>query len=300
MRLITNYFMRHCQAAISSLGQFSRVPLASFMTCLILGIALALPTALFVALKNFENLGASLQNTMQVLLYLKPSMKEADVNKFVRTLQTNQDISHLKIISPDQGLKELQKQSGFQGALFSLADNPLPWTIVILPDSANKLESLVASLQALPQVESIQFDKLWVQRLASLASLAHRIIYALTLFLGLAVFLIINNAIRSATQQNHREIKLIKLIGGTYAFIRRPFLYAGMVYGLLGGIVAWQLVDILLLTLKGPIYHLANLYGGQFQLLGIGLYNTLILLASSVLLGLLASWSAVNRHLKAH
>lgn len=297
-RMMSNYFMRHCQAAINSLGQFSRIPLASFMTCLIIGIALAFPTALFVVLKNFETIGGHLQKTMQITLFLKLNNKESDVSKLVRNLQSDPNIASIKIISPDTGLKELQQQAGFQGINIALPDNPLPWALVILPKSPADLESLAQAMQKLPQVDSMQLDKLWVKRLESLMSLAQRGIYALTIFLGIAVFLIINNAVRSATQQNSKEIEIIKLIGGTHAFIRRPFLYAGMIYGLLGGIIAWQLVDILMLLLKDPIQHLTSLYNSQYSIIGIGLANTLILLGSSMFLGFLGSWLAATRHLK--
>lgn len=297
-RMMSNYFMRHCQAAVNSLGQFSRVPLASFITCLIIGIALALPTALFIGLKNIETIGGHLQKTMQITVFLKLNNKESDVNKLVRNLQMDPEIASIKIISPDQGLKELQQQAGFQGISMVLPDNPLPWALVVLPKSPDDLEAIAQVLQKLPQVDSLQLDKLWVKRLESLMSLAQRGIYALTIFLSIAVFLIINNAIRSATQQNSKEIEIIKLIGGTHAFIRRPFLYAGMIYGLLGGIIAWQLVDILMLLLKEPILNLTSLYNSQFLIIGIGLSNTLILLGSSMFLGFLGSWLAVTRHLK--
>lgn len=298
MKFITNYFLRHCQAAVNSLGQFSRTPLASLMTCLVIGIALALPTALFVALKNFENISGNFQQSMQITLYLKPESTETDITKLISNLKTRPDIASVISVSPAQGLKELQQTSGFQGALLELADNPLPWTVLVQPNTPENLNSLTSELQALPLVSSLQVDKLWVERLASLMSLSQRAFYAVAIFLGLAVFLIINNVIRSTTQQNHREIEIIKLIGGTYGFIRRPFLYTGAIYGLLGGIAAWQLVDILLLVLKDPVHRLTTLYNSQFLLTGIGLSNTLILLGSSMLLGLLGSWLAVTRHLK--
>jgi cell division transport system permease protein len=298
MRVITNYVARHFQAALYSLGQISRAPLASFMTCLIIGIALALPTALFVGLKNFKNISESLQQTIQITLYLKSSIKENQVTKLMAKLKNNPQIASIKAISPNQGLQELQEQAGFQNTLVELPNNPLPWALVILPQSASQLENLADTLQHLPSVDSVQFDKLWIKRLSSLMSLLQRGTYALAIFLGIAVFLVINNTIRSATQQNHKEISIIKLIGGTHAFIRRPFLYAGMIYGLLGGIIAWQLVDILSLLLKKPLYNLTDLYNHSYQLLGIDLYNTLILLGFSMIIGLLGSWLAVTRHLK--
>lgn len=297
-RIILHYVTRHSQAAMSSLGQLSRVPFASFITCLIIGIALAFPTALFVTLKNFSSISGNLQQTTQITLYLKLGNKEKDVSQFVQNLRKNPLVDSIKIISPEQGLKELQQQAGFEGALVELTDNPLPWTLIVAAKTADELEPLAQSLQSLPQVDSLQLNKLWVKRLAGLISLAQRTTYALAIFLSISVFLLISNAIGAATRKNEKEIEIIKLIGGTHAFIRRPFLYAGIIYGLLGGIIAWQLVDILMLLLKSPIRELTGLYNSQYQIIGIGLSKTLILLGVSMLLGLLGSWLAVSRHLK--
>ncbi len=91
-------------------------------------------------------------------------------------------------------------------------------------------------LTTLPDVEMVQLDKEWAERFLALVHLAHRITYGIALFLGIGVLLIISNSIRSATQQHHKEISVIQLLGGTQRFIRRPFLYVGMIYGLLGAI----------------------------------------------------------------
>lgn len=295
---MTNYLTRHLQALINCFGQLGRTPLASFMTCLIIGIALAFPTLLFVSLKNLEGITTHLQETMQITLFLKNNTKELEAKKFVDQLHKNLHIRHIKAISPEEGFKELQEQTGFQGPSLSLPKNPLPWTLIVLPNKIEQMDSLIAKLKKMPEIDALQLDHLWIQRLNSLLSFGMRFFISLAIFLGLAIFLIINNVIRAATQQSRKEIQIIKLIGGTFAFIRRPFLYAGILYGLLGGIIAWQLVDILLIILKEPLYHVATLYQSSFQLKGIGLSNTLILLGSSMLLGLLASWLAVTRYLK--
>jgi cell division transport system permease protein len=299
--MLTNYFTRHMQAGLYSLGQLTRSPFASLITCLIIGITLALPAALFVALKNAEIISGSFQQTMQMTLYLKTNTTEQQALALTQQLQTDPDIQSVHAISPSDGLKELQKQAGFDITANDIQENPLPWAIVILPsEKANDpkpLEQLQQRLKNIAFVDNIQLDILWVKRLASLITLAHRMTYALAIFLSIAVLLIVNNTIRSATEQHHKEIEVIKLIGGTHAFIRRPFLYAGMSYGLLGGVVAWILVAILMLLLKTPAHHLAELYGSNFQLAGIGFTNTLILLAFSLSLGLLGSWLAVTKHL---
>jgi cell division transport system permease protein len=300
--MLTNYFTRHMQAGLYSLGKLMRSPLASLMTCLIIGIALALPAILFVALKNAELIAGSFQQTMQITLYLKKTATEAQVLTLTRELNARHEIKTVRAISPANGLQELQKQAGFAVATGDMQDNPLPWAIVILPtekaSNPNTIENLESSLKKISLVDNIQLDILWVKRLASLITLAHRITYALAIFLGFAVLLIVNNTIRSTTQQHHKEIEVIQLIGGTDAFIRRPFLYAGMVYGLFGGILGWILVDILIFLLKSPARHLAELYGSAFSLTGMGIINVMFLLIISIMLGFVGSWFAVTKHLR--
>ena len=299
---ITDYFLRHTQIGLGSLGQLSRSPLASIMTCLVIGITLALPTALFVVLKNADNISQHFQQSMQLTLYLKKEATETTARVLAKKLKDEIDVGDVQTISPTQGLKELQQQEGFQDLIEELPANPLPWAIVVFPkakyNAPNELETLTQELKKIREVDSLQMDMTWVKRLETLVELAHRAVYALTIFLCFAVFLIINGAIRSATQQNQKEIEIIKLIGGTYSFIRRPFLYAGIIYGLLGGIIAWQLVDIFLLILREPVYRLTELYNSQFQLIGVGMKDTLILLGTSIALGLAGAWLAVTRHLK--
>ena len=299
--LLNNYLTRHIQAALNSVGQLSRSPFNTIMTCVIIGIALALPLALFIMLKNVDVLSHNFEQSNQLTLYLKPEIVENQANDLLKVLKKNPAISQATLVSPEQGLKELQEQAGISNVLTDLNNNPLPWAVVILPSNSLKtpaaLTQLGNTLKQNPEVEAVQLDVLWAQRLFAFISLAHRFVYALAIFLSLGVLLIVNNCVRTATEHNKKEIDVIKLIGGTHAFIRRPFLYAGMVYGLLGGIIAWQLVDLLLLWLQTPSTQLAELYHSQFKLADINVKDTLSLLSGSLLLGLVGAWIAVTRHL---
>jgi cell division transport system permease protein len=299
---LSNYVIRHTQAALNSVGQLSRTPFNTVMTCVVIGIALALPLALFVLLKNVEVLSHNFQQSNQLTVYLKPEVNESQATDLLKIVKKNPSINQATLISPEQGLKELQELAGLSNALSDLSGNPLPWAIVVLP--ANNLQtpaaltSLGNNLKQNPEVEAVQLDVLWAQRLFAFVTLAHRFVYALSLFLCLGVLLIVNHCIRSATQNNKKEIDVIKLIGGTNSFIRRPFLYTGMIYGLLGGIIAWQSVDLLMLWLKTPSSQLATLYHSQFQLTEINLHETLLLLGASIFLGFMGALIAVTRHLR--
>lgn len=297
---IKHYIERHLQAGLNSLGQLSRTPAASFMTCMVIGITLTLPLILFVILKNAETIQGQFQQSTQMTLYLKNGTSEAEAETLAKQLKNNSHIATATLISPAQGLEELQQQAGFQGTLAELHNNPLPWSIVVTPAMTqnNSLDTLTQNLKQLPEVETLQFDMMWVKRFGALIDLAKHSVMALGVLLSIAVLLIVNNTIRSATQNSQKEIEIIKLIGGTDHFIRRPFLYAGMLYGLLGGVIAWLTVVILLWSMRSSVHNLSELYSSTFALSGLGLFNGLLLLLGSLGLGLAGSWLAVTRYLR--
>lgn len=206
-----------------------------------------------------------------------------------------------KLISREAALKEFQELSGFRAALKALVENPLPTVIVVQPGpqwiTDDRAQNLLEKLARRPEVEAAQFDLQWVKRLQAIMAIVERGVLVLALFLSLAVLLIVGNTIRLGILNRREEIEISKLFGATNAFIRRPFLYTGFWYGLLGGVIAWFLVSGSFELLRGPVQGLAELYAGGFTLSGLGFEATLILLGSGALLGLFGSWVAVGRHL---
>jgi cell division transport system permease protein len=122
---------------------------------------------------------------------------------------------------------------------------------------------------------------------------------ALGVILALGVLLIIGNTIRLAIENRRQEILVVKLVGGSDAFVRRPFLYTGFWYGLGGACLAWAVIAAALWWLRGPLATLAVLYQSDFALEGLGPAGGAALLAAGALLGLLGAWLAVARHLSA-
>jgi len=297
------YLIRHFQACLQSLGQMSRSPVASFMTVLVIGIALALPTGLFVMLNNVASLGQGWDGGTQVSLYLKMDVTQTQVQGLMNQLRSRPDITAVSYISPEQGLAEFKKQSDFGNALDVLKDNPLPGVILVKPtlnlQTPEAVSQLVSSLQQLQPVETAKLDMQWVKRLFAMIEVAQHLVYALALLFGLGVLLIIGHTIHLATQNYRQDIEVYKLVGATDSFVRRPFLYTGMLYGFFGGIIAWLSVSLVLWWLSSPAQHLANLYGSQAHIRGLGFHSGITLLLAAIVLGLLGSRIAVNKHLRA-
>jgi len=210
------------------------------------------------------------------------------------------ELSAVELISKDQGLLEFRRTTGLDDVLKYLSDNPLPTVIVVLPrdSAATTLPLLRERLSALPEVEEAVLDMAWVQRLSALVSLSERGVLVFGTLLALAVLMVVGNTIRLLIENRRDEIVVAKLVGATDAWVRRPFLYTGAWFGLLGGLIAWVLVQISLLLLSQPVDQLAKLYDSQFEVTGLGFVGSLLMILVSILLGLLGAWLAVGRHLK--
>ena len=296
------YLLRHLQVFFYSLGVLSRSPFATLMTTAVIGIALALPSGLHVVLQNAQQLSGGWDGAAQISLFLKRTVPEDEANRLARQIQNLPEVASVNYISRSEALQEFQRLSGFGDALQALKDNPLPSVLVIHP-TANAstpaaTEKLLQRLQAYPPVDVAQLDMQWVKRLYVIMELVRRGVVVLAALLALAVLLVVGNTIRLAIQNRRDEIVVMKLIGGTDGFIRRPFLYTGFWYGLFGGVIAWLLVSLSLSILRDPVERLTGLYQSQFELSGLDITTTGMLIGTSILLGLAGSWLAVGRHLR--
>lgn len=295
------WLLRHLQVALASLGRLVRAPLSTLMTSGVIGIALALPAGLTIVLNNMQALSGRLDGAASISLFLKQEVDDRQLAELASRLTDHESVAAVQTITRKQALEEFKSLSGFTQALDALETNPLPALLVIKPEmpqgSPKSAEILLDELSRMKEVEFAQLDLQWVRRFHAITQIAHRGVIVLASILGLAVLLIAGNTIRLEIQNRHSEIEITKLIGGTDAFIRRPFLYGGFWYGLFGGIIAGILVATSLWLLQGPVMQLAGLYHSGFFLSGIGLANFLLLLAGSALLGLTGSWIAVGRHL---
>jgi len=299
---LSSYFGNHLRVSLASLGRLYAQPVATFMTAAVLAIALALPVGLYIALDNVGKLSSGWDGSTQISLFLHTHVKKRDAQKLMQRLEKHKYIKKVDFIDKEKGLEQFKEISGFGDAIKYLDNNPLPIVLVVQPkilvNQANTTTQLVKELGKNKLVELAQLDVQWVKRLYTFLEIANRSIWVISSMLAIAVLLIIGNTIRLDIQNRREEIEVSKLIGASDAFIRRPFLYTGVWYGAIGGLIAWIITLISLLLMENPIHKLALLYHSDFRLTGLGVGNTLLLILISCLLGLVGSWIAVSRHLK--
>ncbi|MBA1261825.1 permease-like cell division protein FtsX [Stutzerimonas stutzeri] len=289
----------HRASLVDSVGRLVKQPIGSFFTCLVMAVALSLPMGLALLLDNVERLGGSWQRAAQISLYMQLETDAAAGQALREQILQMPDVADAEWISREQALEEFQQLSGLGEALRELPDNPLPGVVVVTPNEVDKakLETLRQRLAELPGVEQAQLDLLWVERLAAILKLGDRFVFGLTLLLIATLLLVIGNTIRLHIENRRTEIEVVKLVGGTDGYVRRPFLYMGALYGLGAGLIAWLLLAYGLGWLNEAVMDLAGLYGSDFGLAGVPTEDALSLVLGALLLGYIGAWLAVARHL---
>ncbi|MEZ5672813.1 MAG: permease-like cell division protein FtsX [Thiotrichaceae bacterium] len=298
---LQSWLSQHIDCFFASFQQLIRAPLANLMTIAVLGIALALPASLYLLLENVQQVSQDWSGTAQISLFLKQKVSDNDAKTLTDMLYKRPEIKSIRIISRDEALSEYKTLSGFSEALKVMENNPLPIVLVIQPIddiSSDATQELYNSLTKLPEVETAQFDMRWLNRLYAMMEIAKRGILVLASLFALGVLLVIGNTIRLTIYNRRDEIEVVKLLGATDVFIRRPFLYSGFWYGFLGGITAWLVVNLSFWWLQDPVRQLAALYHSQFELIMLNMFAGMVLLLGGAVLGVLGAGLAVGRHLK--
>lgn len=291
-------FEHHQAVASDSLHRMLLDPVATAMTWAVIGVALALPLCLALLVLNLQQLAPGLDQVAQITLYLETEQAGDNLRD---ELADRVDIRDVEYIGPEAALAEFESESGFGEALDGLDENPLPPVLVITPVSLEDqaLRTLLDDLASRAGVASASLDLEWVQRLNSILDLIQRLTLGLAILLCAGVLLVIGNTVRLAIENRRAEIVVVKLVGGTDAWVARPFLYTGFWYGAGGGLLACLVAWLGLWLMSGPASRLAGLYEESFRLQGLGPSTLLLVLLGGGLLGWLGAQIAVLRHLRA-
>jgi cell division transport system permease protein len=293
--------MRHGQALVSSAGHLARHRFATLLTVSVMGLALSLPLSLQVLVRNVRGATGDFTGAIGLSVYLKPQVTEQQARALARTAAAKPGVARVTLITAAQALAEFRAQSGFGDALDALTDNPLPHVLAIQPgaaaESPEQLDALRAWLLAWPEVDTVALDRDWVVRFNAILGLLRRVLAVSATLLACGVVAIVGNTIRLEIRSRRAEIEVTKLVGATNAFVRRPFLYTGMFYGALAGLLAWGIVAAARAALAPAAGRLAAAYGQRFELAGPTLRELGLLALGGLVLGGLGALIATTREL---
>lgn len=292
----------HVRALETTLATLRGQVTGTFFTTFVLGITMALPAALLCLLVNLAPMGLSWGgNSLQTSLFLKDSVSPEQGRALRARLAERSGVSSTRYLSRDDAMEELRSVSGFKEGLALLPDNPLPAVIVVTPDlrpGREAAQALMDELATLPEVEHAQLDVQWLQRLYAIVEVLKRLGLLFGAALGLAVVIIVANTIRLDIENRREEIVVMKEIGASNAYVRRPFLYMGLGYGLIGALIACLLVQAGVWLIQMPVAHLAALYSATASVHGLSLTAMTGVIGCGMGLGWLGSFWTVGRELR--
>ncbi|MDH5727671.1 MAG: permease-like cell division protein FtsX [Gammaproteobacteria bacterium] len=288
------YFQQHHQAIKYALQRVFHSKSASIMTILVIGIALSLPLGLHVLIKNTLMLSKGVEDRPSITLFLMETKTNTWVKRLENRLVKREDIDSVKVIDPEQALAEFQDYSDLNPDFLKLPHNPLPYVIEVYPkldqQDFSNMEKLQAEFQGWPEVHLAQLDMLWLQRLYAIVSILKSSSNLISALLAMGVLLIIGNTIRLMSQAYSEEIRISKLVGATNAYVSRPFIYSGLMYGFLGGICAIVIIGFAVILINPSVQRLLSLYNNERSLIGLNMSEISIVLAIGMSLGLFGAW----------
>jgi len=292
---------QHLYSLFSSLGRIAARPWATLLTLLVMALALAMPLLLFVLLDNAQQLRGDMQEAGAISVFLKPNQDAAVAEALAKRLRGRAGVASVVVKTPEQGLQEFRSQSGFADAMKVLRENPLPAVLIVTARAdaagADAPALLAASLGVEPEVDLVQYDAAWRQRLDAILGAATRFAEVLAGLLALAALLVVGNTVRLDILGRAEEITVMQLLGASSAFVRRPFLYTGLWYGAFSATLALGVIAVVELLLFQPLADLVASYDHRFAIHGVGWLPVLATLALGAALGWLGAWLAASRHL---
>ena len=294
------WLRQHRHALASAARRLVKQPLASFLSVLVIGIAVSLPAGLYTMLTNLSQFTGQLNAEPRISLFLSLNAGNSDVTQLQAKLKAHPLVGGFQFVSREQALTDLKAVSGMADMLDSLERNPLPHAFLIQANnlSAEALEKLRDELAMWPKVDHVQVDTAWAKKLASFTNLARKLIAMLAALLALALAAVTGNTIRLQVLAQRDEIEVGRLIGATDAYIRRPHLYFGALQGIAGGLCALALVNGAMQWLQGGLMDLFNLYTTGLHILPLNLIAQLTIMAVSALLGWLGAYGSVALYLR--
>jgi cell division transport system permease protein len=299
---LSSYLTRHLQALFGALGRLIRAPLATLLTLVVIGVALALPAGLGLIVDNLRMATGDMDNALDFSVFFRSGTPIERVQQLAESARARPGVQSVTVKTAEQALEEFKQASGFGDALSALADNPLPHHLVVRPaptaSGPTEIESMRRYFSAFPEVELVQLDLDWVRRLHSLLDVLRRVFWVVVAVLALGVLAVIGNTVRLEIQHRRAEIEVTKLVGGSNAFVRRPFLYAGLFYGLGGALLAALIVMGGLAYLDQAVGELSAQYGSRFAMRGLGTQGVGVLAGVGAVLGWLGAYISTGRHLR--
>lgn len=290
-----------------AIANFFRNGWLTIATVSILILSLYVISAFFVVTLTVDNILKDIQDRVNISIYFKSDVSEETIMDVKKNLEGYNEVKAVNYISKEQALADFKKDNANEPVIIQSLDeiggNPLLASLVVMANDPNQYQLIsdyVSKAYFNDNVSRVNYgkNKEIIDKLNSIIATIRRIGIGLGFFFGVVSLLITFNAIRITIYTHRQEVEIMRLVGASNMFIRLPFIFEGVIYGIIASVVS---MFILFLSVKFvtpfistavPSSNLVAAYLADFwKLLGAQ-----ILLGS--LLGVIGSIIAMRKYLQ--
>ena len=274
---------------------------ASLLTILVIAISITLPTIGYLLLKNANQAAEQWYPTPNLTVYINKTLDSEQTNDLIDKFKIIAEVENVTYLSREDTREEFKTWSGFDDALDLLDENPLPAVAIVFPieeaKSTDKLHDLQTQLKKIAGVDDVQLDDSWFTRLTALTNMVKSIVWTISIFMVIAVSLVIGNSIRLNIFARRQTIIVMQLIGATEGFILRPFLYNGIFTGLISAVLALILSKVFILQIDSTMLHVSDVFGTMININGLSWEESLLIVLFSMIIGWFSAFIATKKYL---
>lgn len=267
-----------------------RAPLLSLLSVVTIAFALFAVGLFGLVALNIHDALAQVEERVEIRAFLLDDAPEDARVEAMTAVSRYPEVASVDYLSPEQALERARKELGEFSDVFDSGFLPASLEIRLKPGSRDPatVARVVTRIRAIPEMEDVRYGRDWLEKLYDLRNVAAAAGLVLGSTFAVVAVIIIGASIRMTVLARAAEIAIMRLVGATDGYIRRPFLLDGLLKGVAGGALA------LLLTWA------ANQAISQYVLPTrfFDMRTALLGLAAGALLGLVASSISVGRHLR--
>lgn len=295
------WLRQHRYALAVAVRRLLAQPFSSLANLLVIALTLTVPILGAAILITAQPVARQLSVSPEMTIFLSPAANTEAGAKLAQRVRTDfaDDVEAVRVVPRGQALEKLSANPNWSQALAALPANPLPDAVVVTlrdhPDLARHADALATQWRQWEQVDLVQHDSAWVQRLEAILRFARIGLVLLALGVALVVLATVFNTVRMQALTQREEIGVARLVGATESFVRRPFLYLGALTGLTAGLAAIVLAYFAMMPLNTALTRLAHSYGTSLALrMPDALDLALAVIVVAILGALSARWSVTR------
>ena len=293
---------QHRYALAVTMRRLISQPISSLTNLLVIALALSLPLLGASLLVSIEPVARQVSVTPELTIFLKTDAASTAAEQLAKRIRSEHahQVSGVRIIPKDRALKDLRENPAWEQALKVLPNNPLPDAVVVAftpgEDLAARADELARVWRSWPNVDLVQLDSAWVQRLEALLRFGKVGLLLLALSVMLVVLATVFNTVRMQALSQREEIGVARLVGATEGFVRRPFLYLGALTCTLAALISIGVARGALMPLNDALASLARSYDAEFALALPSIPVLCLAVLSVACLGALSARWSVERN----